>query len=167
MRCRSTDRQQAGESPRTRVEVLSSSSYRENSRTCRLAAALAILSLSALVGCGFHPLNAKRDLSSSTVEQMSDVKIALIQADFDQENPPAKIYRSDVARLSQQMRNELLNSFNPNGASATPRYELHVTLKVTEVLIAQDSSGLAQNYTTTVAATYSLVTIGDGKSVFS
>src|SRR5271169_3126160 len=97
MRCRSTDRQQAGESPRTRVEVLSSSSYRENSRTCRLVAALAILSLSALAGCGFEPFNAKRDLSSSTVEQMSDVKIALIQADRDQESLPTNPYRVDVS----------------------------------------------------------------------
>jgi hypothetical protein len=144
---------------------LSSNSYRENSRTCRLATALAILSLSALAGCGFQPLNAKRDLSSSTVEQMSDVKIALIQADRDQENLPTNPYRVDVSRLGQQMRTELLNSFNPNGAAATAHYELHVTLKVTEVQVAQDPSGLSQNYTTTVTATYSLVTIRDGKSV--
>ncbi|HYB08879.1 MAG TPA: LPS assembly lipoprotein LptE [Alphaproteobacteria bacterium] len=149
---------------------MSSYSDFKNSSSCRIIAVLAMLSLSALPGCGFEPLNAKHETASSTIEQMSEVKIAPIQSTTDEEAPSATtahVYRVNLARLGQQMRNELLNTFNPDGAPAAPLYELNVHLKVTETLVAQDSSGLAQTYWSTVTAIYDLRTVKDGKSVFS
>jgi hypothetical protein len=144
---------------------LLSKPYREYRQAHRLAVIPAILSLTALIGCGFEPLNAKRSNTSSTVEQMSDVKIAPIQGNID--NEYIATGREDVARLGQQMRNALLNTFNPDGAPANPHYELSVSLKLAQTLAAQDPSGLAQTYYVTVTAKYSLITIADRKSVLS
>ena len=150
---------------------LKHASKRKNWRRRRLGRAVTIallagVSIAGLAGCGFEPLNAKRTTASSTVQQMSDVKIALIQASADQEYSALQ-NRIDLARVGQQLRNELLNSFNPDGAPSQPRYEMHVDVSETETQLAVDSAGLSLRSNITVIAKYRLVNVSDGKPVLS
>jgi LPS-assembly lipoprotein len=103
------------------------------------------LALLVLAGCGFHPLHAQRAGDGSTVGNLAQVKIALIDN-----------------RIGQELRNELLNRLNPDGSPRAPRYTLQVKLEQTESALAIDEAGTASRSSLSVTATYKLISLDNG-----
>jgi len=119
------------------------------------------MALLALGGCGFRPLHASG--GGAGHEALAQVRIDLI-----------------ADRRGQQLRNALLDRFNPRGQAPAPRYRLSVALQSRQIdtairrdettrtvrfevdavysLIALASSTVVQSGTSRAATTYSVFT---------
>jgi LPS-assembly lipoprotein len=119
----------------------------------RLARSLAIVGLlSLLAGCGFKPVYGVNSAgkSPSAVQQFASIEIPVMPN-----------------RLGQQMRNLLIDSLHPNGATGDYRYKLAIGIKEAVV-----SLGLQQNSTSTrgqvrLTIKYSLIDAENSKVVLS
>jgi LPS-assembly lipoprotein len=119
----------------------------------RLACSLAIVGLlSLLAGCGFKPVYGVNSAgkSPSAVQQFASIEIPVMPN-----------------RLGQQMRNLLIDSLHPNGATGDYRYKLAIGIKEAVV-----SLGLQQNSTSTrgqvrLTIKYSLIDAENSKVVLS
>lgn len=101
--------------------------------------------LALLVGCGFQPIyegSGKPHIKS----EMATIKIAKIKD-----------------RLGQQLRNSLLDHFNPFGAPKAPNYILYVTLTISKQNIAFKKSKLSTRAILTLIANFRLS--GKGKNL--
>lgn len=134
----------------------------------RLSGVLVVLGLPVLAACGFQPLYAAREKTLSTNDQMAQVRVDVIEAGTlgPQESAfgPGRI---ELARLGQQLRNKLLDEFNPDGRPSHPLYALHVDLRETEIPVAIDRAGTSQRDDVEIYASYKLLSLTDAKVVLS
>lgn len=103
------------------------------------------------VGCGFQPIYAKPGgaASSPMADQLAAIRIAGIDD-----------------RIGQQLRNSLVETLNPRGEPAAPRYLLTVRLTQSSQGLANSRDGNATVGRVTVTASYSL-SGDDGRALFS
>lgn len=111
-----------------------------------------------LAGCGFEPLHAERGNGASTVDQISQVKIDLIE-----DISPPKVHVN--SRYDQVLRNELLNRLNPDGKPSRPRYALQIQLSQSESQVAIEPDGTSARTNVSITANYRLISLDDGKPV--
>lgn len=110
--------------------------------------AAAGLALVLLAGCGFRPLYAPRDDSAVTAE-LAAIKVKRIED-----------------RAGQQLRNFLLDRFNPQGQPANPKYSLFVELEVSrhDLSIRKDATATRSNLV--LIAHYELFGVASGRPLF-
>src|SRR5215472_435273 len=101
------------------------------------------LALLALVGCGFEPLFAQRS-GGSGPDDLAQVKIELIED-----------------RKGQELRNELLDRFNPDGKPSEARYRLRVQLREADTPVAIASDGTVSRSNLAIYAAYTLTSVPD------
>ena len=111
--------------------------------------AAALLALGLLFGCGFKPLYAPRDDNAVVAAELATVRIARIED-----------------RTGQQLRNFLLDRFNPDGQPANPLYNLRVELHESrhDLAIRKDETATRANLV--IAASYQLIQAASGKQLF-
>lgn len=104
---------------------------------------MAALASAGLSGCGFHPVYASR-ADGAGREELAKVRIDLI-----------------ADRIGQQLRNELLDRFNPRGDAGPSLYRLGVTLQQrrVETSIRRDETTRTVRYE--VDARFSLVDVAN------
>lgn len=105
------------------------------------------LGLFALAGCGFEPLHAQRS-GAPGPDDLAQVKIELIEN-----------------RAGQELRNELLDRFNPDGTPSEARYRLRVQLREAETAVAIEKDDTASRSDLAIYAAYTLTSVPDGKVV--
>ena len=107
---------------------------------------VALLAVTALSACGFRPLYATKGDSYNTASNMALVKVAVIND-----------------RVGQLTRNALLETLTPRGQSATPLYDLAVTLSesTSEQGFTKDNEATIADYL--ITATYELTRRQDSK----
>lgn len=111
-----------------------------------------------VAGCGFEPLHAERKNGTSTIAQMSQVKIDLVE-----DSSSLKSHLND--RYDQELRNELFNRFNPDGKSSQSRYALQIKLAQSEGQVAIQPDGTSARSNVAIVANYRLISLDDGKAV--
>ncbi|MBC08307.1 LPS assembly lipoprotein LptE [Thalassospira sp.] len=107
---------------------------------------LALLALTTLSGCGFRPLYATAGDDYNTAANMAQVKVALIND-----------------RVGQLTRNALLETLTPRGQSATPIYDLKVSLteSTSEQGFTKDNEATIADYQ--ISASYQVTRRSDTK----
>jgi len=105
------------------------------------------LALPVLAGCGFEPVHAQRS-GAPGPDDLTQVKIELIEN-----------------RRGQELRNELLDRFNPDGKPSEPRYRLRVQLREADAPVAIDKDGTVSRSSLGIYAAYTLISVPDGKVV--
>ena len=68
-------------------------------------------------------------------------------------------------RTGQELRNELLDRFNPDGKPAEPRYRLRVQLREAETAVAIERDDTASRSSLAISAAFTLTSVPDGKVV--
>ncbi len=117
---------------------------------CRAGLGLsAVLVLGALGGCGFRPLNARREDDASVSSDLASVRIEPLRD-----------------RVGQQMHNFLRDRLNPQGQPAAPNYRLQVQLteRLSELGVRRDETATRANLR--MNADFQLLDAGGGKSLF-
>ena len=107
---------------------------------------LALVALTTLGACGFRPLYATAGDDYNTAANMAQVKVAVIND-----------------RVGQLTRNALLETLTPRGQSATPLYDLKVTLSesTSEQGFTKDNEATIADFL--INANYELVRRSDTK----
>ena len=105
------------------------------------------LGLLAVTACGFEPLHAQRD-GAPGPDDLAQVKIELIEN-----------------RTGQELRNELLDRFNPGGKPGEPRYRLQIKLRETETAVAIEKDDTSARSNLSISAAFTLASVPDGKIV--
>jgi LPS-assembly lipoprotein len=108
-----------------------------------------VLSLALVAGCGFRPLYAPSALTTT------DPRLAAIQVPQIPE------------RIGQRLTISLRDGFNPSGATVDPLYRLQVTLTTTRRETALRTDGTATRAEISVAASYNLIDLKNGRSAMS
>ena len=111
--------------------------------------ACALLLVMALAGCGFAPMY-RRDGASASVPQMAAVEIA-----------PAD------SRLTQLIRNNLLDRLTPEGIAAAPLYRLQLGASEALSGILITRADTTTRYNLSVNANYSLIDRRSGEVLLS
>jgi LPS-assembly lipoprotein len=116
-------------------------------RVTRAVALGAVLSVTALTGCGdggFRPLYGSAGIGANVSERLAEVEIAPIPG-----------------RVGQQIRNQLIFDTTGGGEARTPAYRLEIAIKenVISTLVKTDGDALSQIFT--VDAQFSLVRLSD------
>ncbi|MDE0540239.1 MAG: LPS assembly lipoprotein LptE [Rhodospirillales bacterium] len=100
-----------------------------------------------LAACGFQPLYG--DSAPAGVRaDLAAVEVGLIED-----------------RIGQQMRNELVRRFHPDGRARNPSYRLQVKLSVDKRDLALQKSEIATRASLRITATYALRKNMDGKQL--
>lgn len=108
----------------------------------RVAALFVGLGLLGLGGCGFQPLYGETGAGYSAQSALAQIEIAPIRD-----------------RAGQQLRNELIREFTPNGGSLDPAYRMQITLSVAERDVFTRETSDVERKTVRMTATYTLVDI--------
>ncbi len=111
--------------------------------------AVAGLALALLAGCGFKPLYAPRDDGAAAIAELAAVKLGRIKD-----------------RVGQELRNFLLDRFNPRGQPVNPKYGLDVELDVSrrDLSIRKDATATRANLV--ISASYRLVDLASQRQLF-
>lgn len=107
---------------------------------------IALVALTTLGACGFRPLYATSGDNYNTASNMALVRVALLED-----------------RVGQLTRNALLETLTPRGQSATPLYDLQVSLSesTSEQGFTKDNEATIADYL--ISATYQLTRRQDSK----
>jgi LPS-assembly lipoprotein len=116
-------------------------------RVLRAGVAVAAAAVMA-PGCGFRPLYGQRPDGSTTTDRLSVIAITNIRD-----------------RRGQQLRNLLIDRFYADGRPAQALYRLDVVLDSYEAKIGVQKDASAVRSQLTIAATYNLVNMADGRSL--
>jgi LPS-assembly lipoprotein len=116
-----------------------------------------LFSIVALTACGFEPLNAKHANGSTTLTQTAQVKVQPIEYTTGTTNLNY--------RLTQQLRNELLDRLNPDGEPSGPAFELQIMISESDSPTSIDTAGTVQRSAITETAVFKLISLADNKPV--
>ena len=109
-----------------------------------LAAAGLLFLMPFLAACGFQPLYGG-SASSGVRADLAAVEVALIED-----------------RVGQQLRNELIRRFHPDGRPRNPAYRLHVGLRIDKRDLALQKSEIATRASLRITANFTLRKRTDG-----
>lgn len=104
---------------------------------------LAAAGLLFLAACGFQPLYGESQ--SSVRADLAAVDVALIED-----------------RVGQQLRNELVRRFHPDGRARNPSYRLQVDLRISKRDLALQKTEIATRANLRITASYTLLKNMDG-----
>ena len=109
----------------------------------------ALLLLTCLAGCGFHPLY-KQTNNVATVQEMASIQI----------DPP-------TSRVQQELRNELLDRLSPRGKAAQTKYRLQLTINESQGGVLVNRADTTTRTNLNMQTAYALFRIGEDHPVVS
>ena len=112
----------------------------------------------SLAGCGFRPLygrSRQHDLSAV----LAQVEIGPIRASTTDDQ--------DLARVGQQLHNNLLDGLAPRGARGEPIYRLDVIISEGISSLAVQKSAVATRADLSLSASFSLSSLRSGRGLYS
>lgn len=118
------------------------------------------LMLAGMVGGCFRPLYGDQSsvAGSSTVDNMRSIEVSPIKTVGDRR----------IARVSGEVRNEVIFALTGGGSGNTSNYRLAITMSSQNLSVISDiASGRSNGGTYGINASYSLIEIGTGKPLVS
>ncbi|MBX2804941.1 MAG: hypothetical protein KTR19_03120 [Hyphomicrobiales bacterium] len=116
----------------------------------RAFAAIGLISLLVLSGCGWKPLYGTTASGADLQDLMRSVEIATIPG-----------------RVGQQIRNELIYDTTGGGTGAVPEYRLDIAIRESVLNTLVDNTGDAQSQTYQLYSQYKLIRLSDNEVVLN